>query len=189
MPTTLRQSHKKLPQSDPIPELDPVEDKLESGEGNNAATDVTEKAENATMHDQSVSGHSDSAAGREDKSDNIIIHDLSISTRNSRKTITIGEFEFSLPEEKFPLLAVMGCSIILFISIFIDENIYASSYKYGLFLPIFAFVGALISVAIPTKKTLPLNYLIYFLTYAGAILATMDFGPFNKPGNGYFASW
>lgn len=175
----LRENHKKIPQSEPKAEANSVEEILESGQDK-----VVE--ENMSIHDLSIASHGNVVApDREEKS----VYDLSVSTGPRKKTVTIGEYEFSLPEEKIPLLAVMGCAIILFISIFIDETIYASRFKYGIFLSIFAFFGALVSVAIPTEKTIPLNYLIYILTYIGAILATMEFGPFSEPGNGYFASW
>ena len=56
-------------------------------------------------------------------------------------------------------------------------------------LVVVAFFGALVSLAIPTKKTIALNYCIYALTFAGACISTIEPGPFSQPGNGYFASW
>jgi len=94
-----------------------------------------------------------------------------------------------LPEEKLPLLGVMGCAIILHVSIFIDDSIYISKYRYGIILSVVAFFGALVSLAIPTKKTIALNYCIFALTFAGACISTIAPGPFSQPGNGYFASW
>jgi len=123
------------------------------------------------------------------------LYDESVSaskhTDDGKKRIVIGEYEVTLPEEKLPLLGVMACAIVLHVSIFIDDYIYASKYRYGIILSVVAFFGALVSIAIPTKKTIALNYIIYLLTFAGACLSTFKPGPFTAAANanGYFASW
>lgn len=112
-----------------------------------------------------------------------------------KKIINIGEYEITFPEEKIPLLGVMVCAILLHVSIFIDDFVYTSKYRYGIFLSMFAFFGALVSTAIPTKKAIALNYCIFFSTFSGACMSTFEFlstleaGPFSKPGNGYFSIW
>lgn len=111
------------------------------------------------------------------------------SMNDGKRRITIGEYEISLPEEKIPLLGVMACSILLHLSIFIDDEIYVSKYRYGIILSAIAFFGAMVSVVVPSKQAIPLNYFIYVLTYAGACITTHETGPFHEPGNGYFASW
>jgi len=108
---------------------------------------------------------------------------------DGKRRITIGEYEISLPKEKFPLLGVMACSILLHLSIFIDNEIYVSKYRYGIILSAIAFFGAMVSIVVPSKQAIPLNYFVYILTYAGACITTHETGPFNEPGNGYFASW
>lgn len=109
--------------------------------------------------------------------------------QSSKKQITIGEYEVSLPQEKIPLLGLMGCAVVLHIAIFIDNTIYSSMYRYGIILSICSFFGATISLVIPSKKAMPINYFLYFVTYAGACFNTIGQGPFAKAGNGFFASW
>ena len=111
------------------------------------------------------------------------------SDDDNKKRINIGEYEITLPQEKVPLLGVMACAMLLHVTIFIDEDIYSTNYRYGIILSNVAFFAALVSLVIPTKKTIGLNYIIYLLTYTGACLSTMESGPFSKTGNGYFASW
>ena len=109
------------------------------------------------------------------------------------KIINIGEYEISFPEEKLPLLGVMAFAILLHVSIFIEDSIYSSKYRYGIFLSMFAFFGALVSTALPTKRTTAINYCIFISTLAGACmstneaLSTLKAGPFVQPGNGYFS--
>jgi hypothetical protein len=109
--------------------------------------------------------------------------------KHDKTKVTFGEYEFVVPKDKLPLLKVMACAIVLLVSIFIDESIYSSKYRYGIILAVVAFLGAIIGVVIPTKKAMYLNYFISVVTYAGACLNTIDPGPFTQPGNGYFASW
>mmetsp|Transcript_17577 Transcript_17577/g.33339 ORF Transcript_17577/g.33339 Transcript_17577/m.33339 type:complete len:370 (-) Transcript_17577:286-1395(-) len=117
-------------------------------------------------------------------------HGGSDTYREHDKTkVTFGEYEFVFPKEKFPLLKVMGCAVVLLVSIFIDEGIYSSNYRYGIILAVVAFLSAIIGVVIPSKKAMFLNYFISVVTYAGACLNTIDPGPFVQPGNGYFAAW
>ena len=71
--------------------------------------------------------------------------------QSSKKQITIGEYEVSLPQEKIPLLGLMGCAVVLHIAIFIDNTIYSSMYRYGIILSICSFFGATISLVIPSK--------------------------------------
>jgi hypothetical protein len=108
---------------------------------------------------------------------------------DDKTKVTIGDYEFVIPKDKFPLLKVMACAIVLLVSIFIDESIFSSKYRYGIILAVVAVLGAIISIVIPTKKAMHLNYFISVVTYAGACLNTIDPGPFTQPGNGYFASW
>jgi hypothetical protein len=110
-------------------------------------------------------------------------------SEHDKTMVTFGEYEFVVPKDKLPLLKVMACAVVLLVSIFIDEGIYASKYRYGIILAVVAFLGAIIGVVIPTKKAMHLNYFISVVTYAGACLNTIDPGPFTQPGNGYFASW
>lgn len=115
---------------------------------------------------------------------------LDSSHRDKKRTkVTIGEYEFVVPKDKLPLLKVMACAIVLIVSIFIDESIFSSNYRYGIILAVVAILGAIIGVVIPSKKAMYLNYFISVVTYAGACLNTIDPGPFIEPGNGYFASW
>jgi hypothetical protein len=111
------------------------------------------------------------------------------SSNDDKKRINFGEYEITLPQEKVPLLGVLACAMLLHVTIFIDEDIYSSNYRYGIILSNVAFFAGVVSIAIPTKKAIGLNYIIYLLTYTSACLSTMESGPFSKTGNGYFASW
>lgn len=171
----------KQPQRDGIKEVS-VEDRVESG-----IVGTTTEQEVITKSEEKVSLRENSQVSP--------IQITSTTEDKGKKRITIGEYEILFPEEKVPLLGVMASAIILHVSIFVDDSVYSSKYRYGIFLSMFAFFGALVSTALPTKRTMALNYCIYICSLAGACMSTneaigtLEAGPFVNPGNGYFSVW
>lgn len=115
-------------------------------------------------------------------------HASSISLPGKKKHVVIGEYDISIPEEKVPLVGVLISAIVLFCAIFVD-NIISNRYRYTIILCVVAFIAAILSIFIPKKRAVTLNYFLFLITWVGACLLTFGDGPYVEPSNGYFGAW